>query len=765
MIGETVSHYRIVERLGAGGMGVVYRAEDTRLGRRVALKFLPEALARDPQALERFEREARAASSLNHPNICTIHDVDEHGGRRFIVMELLEGETLATLAGLGPMEPEAIARLGIEIAEALEAAHAAGILHRDIKPANVFVTTRGHAKLLDFGLAKLVHPIQGDDSVTRASLTSAGSTVGTVAYMSPEQTRGKALDGRSDLFSLGATMYEMATGRRAFCGDTPALVFDAILNRAPEPAERLNPRLPEELVRIVNKATEKDRDTRYQSAAELRADLKRLTRDSHGDRLEPVRRASRWRKPTVAAAAAVAGSALALFFLRAPTKTIDSLAVLPFVNTGGDPNAEYLSDGITESLINNLSQLAQVKVKSRNSVFSFKGKEADIQEAARRLGVSAIVTGRVTQRGDSLSIGVELVDASDNSQIWGGQYDRGMSDLLAVQQDMSREISERLRQKLSGTEQQKLVRLPTENTEAYQAYLKGRYYWNKRSEEGFKKAIEYFQQATDKDPNYALAYAGLADTYGLLPIYNLAPAKESFPKAKAAARRALALDDDLAEPHASVGWIAFRYEWDWASADNEFRRATALKPSYATAHHWYALYLSEMNRHEEALAEIHRALELDPLSVPITATVGTVLFQARRYDAALEEVRKALEMDSGHPFALEQFGYLMLETGKYEEAVAALKRSGMSGVSRAYARAGRRGEALKSLDERPPQRPSDVALTYAALGDLEKAFAWLEKAYSERDTAIIGAKVDPRFDALRSEPRFHELLRRLRFPS
>jgi tetratricopeptide (TPR) repeat protein len=405
-----------------------------------------------------------------------------------------------------------------------------------------------------------------------------------------------------------------------------------------------------------------------------------------------------------------------------------------------------------------------VKVKSRNSVFSFKGKEADIQEAARRLGVSAIVTGRVAQRGDSLSIGVELVDASDNSQIWGEQYNRRMSDLLAVQQDISREISERLRQKLSGDEQQKLVRLPTENTEAYQAYLKGRYYWNKRSEEGFKKAVEYFQQATDKDPNYALAYAGLADTYGLLPIYNLAPAKESFPKAKAAARRALAIDDGLAEPHASLGWIDFRYEWDWASAENEFRRATVLKPSYATAHHWFALYLSALNRHEEALAEIHRALELDPLSVPITASVGTVLFQARRYDAALEQVRKALEMDPGHPFALEQFGYLMLETGKHEEAVSALKRSGLSGVSRAYARAGRRGEALKSLDEQPRQRPSDVALTYAALGDMERAFAWLEKAYSERDHAIIGAKGDPRFDVLRSEPRFHELLLRMRFP-
>ena len=829
--GTQLGRYEIHSKIGSGGMGEVYLAKDTRLNRKIALKLLPPDLTGNKDRLQRFKQEARAASSLNHPNILTIHEIGLENGLHFIATEFVEGVTLKDHIKSARMKLDEALELAIQVTGALAAAHAAGIIHRDIKPDNVMLRADGYVKVLDFGLAKLMEQNSGmrasdPEAPTKpATHTDPGVVMGTSRYMSPEQACGLPVDARTDIWSLGVLIYEMIAGHAPFEGDSAAQIIARVLEREPQPLASYASDAPSELQRIVSKALAKDCDTRYSDAKDLLGDLKALKQElafqersialgaqsnapyastsggqtasapasgevaqtsSAANSLPPDTSAEyvagklkRYKLAAIIVPLVVVGLALGLWlYLRAGSSesTIDSIAVLPFVNQNHDPETEYLSDGLTESIINSLAQLPNVRVIARSSVFRYKGKETDPIAFGKDLGVRAVLAGRIMQRGEELTVSVELVDVRDNKQLWGEQYKRKMSDLLAMQHDIAQEISSNLRMKISGEVQNRVTKHYTENSEAYQLYLKGRYFWNKRTGEDLKKSIDYFNQAIELDPNYALAYAGLADAYVLFSGYSVSTPQDSYPKAKAAARRALDLDETLAEAHAALGLELFAYEWKAAESSREFRRAIELNPNYATAHHWYGNQnLLYTGRFDEAIAEMKRAQELDPLSLIVNADLGDTYFYARQYDKAIEQLRKTIEMDQSFYYAHYELGMAYEMKGSYAEAITEYQKARqlnndprvLALLAHAYASSGRRDEALRILDQlKEIEKQQYVAaynfvIVYAGLGDHDQAFQWLEKSYQDHASRMTILQVDPFLDPLRSDPRFADLVQKV----
>ena len=817
--GTKLGRYEIRSLLGAGGMGEVYLAWDTELDRTVAIKILPENLAGDQQRLRRFVQEAKAASALNHPQILTIHEIGTVGHTPFIASEFIEGVTLRQRINEG-MKLAEVLDVAIQTAGALAAAHVAGIIHRDIKPENIMIRRDGYIKVLDFGLAKLTESASTDtQAATRLMIdTREGVVMGTARYMSPEQAAGETVDARSDLWSLGVVIYEMVSGQTPFVARTAPETLALVLQKEPAPLKHSINEVPAELERIVAKALTKDRDERYQTAKDLLVDLRNFKRklelDAEIDRTVPPELrsttssisgatadsntahtassaeyiASRIRQHKLAAAITLTvllAVTVGLFLYRGARSLgapIESVAVLPFENKSTEADTDYLSDGLAESVIYRLSQLPNLRVSPTSSVFRYKGKAVDPIKAGQELDVNAVVSGRIVQRGENLTISAELVDVRNNKLLWGEQYERKISELLQTQREIAREIVDKLRLKVSG-EEKGLTKHYTENNEAYQLYMRGRYYWNKRNPEAMHKAVEFFQQAIDRDPTFALAYSGLADTYALLggpeAGGDMSP-NEALPKAKAAALKAVELDDTLAEPHVSLGHVAYFYDRDWAAAEREFKKAIELNPNYPTAHHWYAVFLSaNPNRKKETLAEIKRALELEPMSLPINAWYGRILSWTGQLDQAIDELRRTEELDPDFLLTRYRLGTAYAEKGRYDEAIAefneVLRRSndnpaGTTGLGLVYAMSGKREQALKTIDqlrELSKKRyvsPSQVAMIYTALGDKDKAFEYLEEGNKAHDLLIIRLKVDPRLEKLRSDPRFDDLVKRVGIP-
>lgn len=816
-------------------MGEVYLAQDTELQRIVALKILPADVADEHQRMRRFTQEAKTASALNHPNILTIFEIGLAGATHYIATEFIEGETLRQRMQGRRMKLSELLNVVIQIADALAAAHEAGVIHRDIKPENIMLRKReAYVKVLDFGLAKLIEQqpaIVDPEALTKTLFkTDEGVVMGTVTYMSPEQARGLEVDARTDIWSLGVVLYEMVAGCLPFEGSSAGEILASILNEKEQPPlARFAREVPAELERIAEKALRKDRDERYQTAKDMLLDLRRLkhkldvhaeiersvppelrgaTSDappSGGEKAFSTAQGSATQAATVESTSAtssaeyisneikrhkrgvasilaaiillsIAGIGYYFYFVRSASRAaIDSIAILPFANASGDPNTEYLSDGISEALINSLTELQQLRVVARTTAFRYKGREGDPQAVGRELNVRAVLTGRVRQMGDTLNIQVDLVDASTGAQLWGEKYERKVSDVLSVKQTIMREVTQKLRLRLSGEEQQRLVKRDTTNAESFQFYLRGRYLWNKRTADGIKKAIGEFQQAIDRDPTYALGYVGLADCYLVLEQHAGVPSSESLPKARVAADRALQLDDSLSEAHASSALI-YQNQWRWAEAEEEYKRAISLNPNYPTAHHWFANYFFPKRQFDDAMRDVKRAQELDPLSPIISVNVAIAYLLKNDPSSAIEQCQKIIELDPNFPVTHQVLGNAYIKQRRYEEATAELQKavelSGrasiyLSSLGYCYAVTGRRSEALrilKELEERYAKRESigqALAGVYAGLGEKDQAFAWLERDFQQRSGQLPRITWGFSYESLRSDPRYADLVRRM----
>jgi serine/threonine protein kinase/tetratricopeptide (TPR) repeat protein len=811
IVGKQIGHYQVLTLIGRGGMGEVFLAQDMDLGRKVALKLLRTEFTRNEERLRRFRQEARAASSLNHPNILTIHEIGQADTLHFMATEYVEGETLRQHISRARMTLGQVLDVATQVASALAAAHQAGIIHRDIKPENIMLRSDGYVKVLDFGLAKLAESKAIDTTLPKVE-TQPGLVMGTVSYMSPEQARGLAVDARTDIWSLGVMIYEMAAGRQPFEGETASDVMSLILQKEPPPLTLSLPEVPGELERIVRKALRKDKEERYQTIKDLLIDLRNLRKE-----LELEAEMERSATPMVGhptsaqSAAATAHSMssaeyivteikqhkrsaalilgmvivsaillLSLLFRQSPsTKEASprntSLAVLPFKPIGGEED-EYLGLGMADALITKLSKIREINVRPTSAVRKYGAQDQDPVAAGRELRVEAVIEGSVQRVGDRIRVTVQLVSVRDGAPLWAETFDENFTNIFAVQDRISEQVAQSLTLTLNTAERELLTKRYTENSEAYQLYLKGRYFWNKRTGEGMKRGIEYFDQAIRIDPNYALAHAGLADSYNVLGQFGELAPDEAMPRAKAAALRALEIDDTLAEAHASLAMVYEVYEWDWAGAETQFKRAIELNPNYANAHHWYAMFLSAAGRHDEALAEIRRAKEIDPVSLIVSTNEGWILFCARQYDSAIEQLQKSIEMDPSFANAHYKLALVYEAKGMYKEAVEEfLKHEPLSGTSQekvatlraAYSESGWEGfcqqqlERLKKAATEGYVSPKYFVLTYLQLGEKDRAFEWLEKAYQERGEVLLYLKVDPRFDPLRSDPRFSDLLRRV----
>jgi len=833
-VGRSIGQYKILARIGAGGMGEVYLAND-KMGRKVALKILNPRLSNDERGVARFLREAEAVLALNHPNIVTVYDIGRADSTHYIASELIEGQSLREfLSPEKEMKPGKVLDIAIQIASAVAAAHEKGVIHRDIKPENIMLRPDGYVKVVDFGIAKLVEAEKpaalSTDVPTKVLIkTSEGLAIGTVHYMSPEQARGLAVDRRTDIWSLGIVIYEMLAARRPFDGETPADVLNAVLERQPLPLIRFCPNVPETLEWIVNKALRKEKAERYQTATDLLSDLKELRkrlefaaeRERTGSaerggvsqvatkdegrtfgQAEPVadrtadsgphttssaeyvvneiKRHKRSGLVVLMAILMVAAVGAYLYFSKTNNKTIKSIAVLPLVNAGGDPNMEYLSDGISESLINSLSRVSALRVMARSTVFRYKGREAaDLQKIGRELGVDAVLTGRVVQRGDALVVQADLVNVADGTQLWGEQYNRKLTDLVSLQKEIARDVSQKLRARLSEADERKLAQNYTENVEAYQLYLKGRFYASKLTRAEIDKAIAYYQQAIAIDPSYALAYVGIARAFRSFSLTSDVPSNETMPKAKAAALRAIELDETLAEAHIALGVLSFWYDWDWQAAEKHYLRALELDPNNPDAHSAYAHLLANTAQHEKAIVEAKLGRELDPLALSKNALEGQFLFYAGRYDEALDRLQRTIDLDANFWLAYLIISRVYIEKGMYGEAIAAatkareLSKGGNSEaialIGYSLAKAGRRDEARAVLDELLRLSaaryvpPYNIALVYNALGERDKTFEWLRKSYEQRDVLMVFLKVEPKWNNLRSDPRFQALMQRVGF--